>query len=269
MHLARALLLPILLAGTAAAQGETGFLRGQGRLDVSPSYSIDLTDEVRLENPTEEFDDGVRQLINLYAAYGLRDDLDLVLNAAWVAAAADGEPAFDDESDLQDVALQAKWLVHERPLGAGTLRTLLAPGVRLPGGDYVDYSANPLNGLGDGTTVLLGRAILHYGWGGSYAALETGYDHKNGPLDDEVPLHLSLGTTSGRVTYQAFLTNLYALGDEVASPRLSDERDGYLRVGLGAYVRVSERFGLSLSVRHSDDGTNESDGASLGLVFRW
>lgn len=262
-------LLLVLLAGSSAAQGETGFLRGRGRLDVSPSYSLDRFDEVRLENPTEEFDDGERALLNLYAACGLRDDLDLVLNVAYTSAAADGEPAFADESDLQDASLQAKWRVYERGLGAGSFRWLLAPGVRLPLGDYADFSSNPLNGLGEGDTVLLGRTILHYDWRSCYAALETGYDRRNGPLDDEIPLHLSLGATAGRVTYQAFVTSLYALGDAVSNPRLSDERDGYLRVGLGAYVRVSERFGLSLSVRHSDDGTNESDGASLGLVFRW
>lgn len=261
--------LAALLAGTLTAQGETGFLRGEGRLDVSPSYSVDRFDEVRLVNPTEDFDDGRRALVNLYAAYGLRDDLDLVLNASYTSAEADGEPAFGDESDLQDASLQAKWRVHERPLGTGRLRWLLAPGVRLPMGDYADYSSNPLNGLGEGDTVLLGRTILHYDWRSCYAALETGYDRRNGPLDDEIPLHLSLGATAGRVTYQAFLTSLYALGDEVSSPRLSDERDGYLRVGLGAYVRLSERFGLSLSVRHSDDGTNESEGASVGVVFRW
>lgn len=263
------LALPALLAIPAATQGETGFLRGQGKLDVSPSYSLDVYDEVRLENPVEEFDDGARAILGLYAAYGLRDDLDLVFNAAYTSAEADGEPAFDDESDLQDASLQAKWRVHERALGAGGFRWLLAPGVRLPLTDYEDFSSNPLNGLGEGDTVLLGRTILHYDWKSSYAALETGYDHRNGPLDDEIPLHLSLGTTYGRVTYQAFVTNLYALGDEVSNPRLSDERDGYLRVGLGAYVRVSERFGLSLGVRHSDDGTNESEGFSLGTVFRF
>jgi hypothetical protein len=262
-------LATLVLASLAPAQGETGFLRGEGRLDLATTYSLDLFDEVRLENPVEEFDDGERAILGLYAAYGLTDDLDLVLAGSYQSAEADGEPAFDDESDLQDLSAQLKWRVHEQGLGSGTLRWLLAPGVRLPLTDYEDYSSNPLNGLGEGDTVLLGRLIAHYDWRGSYAALETGYDRRNGPLDDEIPLHLSLGTTYGRVTYQAFATNLIALGDEVSSPRLSDERDGYVRLGLGAYVRVSERFGLSLSVRASDDGTNESQGFSLGTVFRF
>jgi hypothetical protein len=258
-----------LLVSSLAAQGETGFLRGRGRLDLSASYSLDRFDDVRLENPVESFEDGARALWGLYAAYGVRDDLDLVVNAAYASAEADGEPAFEDESDLQDVAVQVKWRAGAWTLGPGEIRWLLAPGVRLPLTDYESYSKNPLNGLGEDDTVLLGRTILHYDWRSTYVALETGYDHRNGPLDDEVPLHLSLGTTLGRVTWQVFATNLIALGDTVSSPRLSDERDGYVRFGVGAYVRVSERFGLSLSVRHSDDGTNEAQGFSLGTVLRF
>lgn len=261
--------LLLLLALPSAAQGETGFLRGKGNLDLSTTYSLDVFDEIRLENPVERFDEGERQIFGLYGAYGFGDDLDLVFNAAYVSAEAEGEPAFEDESDLQDASVQVKWRTYDRALGPGRFAWLFAPGIRIPLTDYEDYSDNPLNGIGEGETVLLGRMIGHYEWRSSYAALETGYDHRTGRLDDEIPLHLSLGTTFGRVTYQAFLTNLYALGDTVSSPRLSDERDGYSRIGLGVYVRVTDRLGLSFQVRSSDDGTNDSQGFSLGTSFRF
>jgi hypothetical protein len=264
----RSLALLVLLAATSTAQGETGFLRGRGHLDVATSYSVETFEDVQLENPVERFEDGRVEVVGLYAAYGLRDDLDLVLRAAHVASSADGEPAFEDESDLQDVSVQAKWRLHEQPLGPGQLSLLVMPGIRAPLTDYPDRSVNPLNGLGTGDTVLLGRVIAHYGQGSSYLAFETGYDRHNGPLDDEIPLFLSGGTTVGRVTYQAFLSSIYALGDTISHPRLSDERDGYLRAGLGAYIRANDAFGLSVSVFGSDDGENSGKGASLGVVFR-
>jgi hypothetical protein len=269
----RVALLALAAASSAAAQGETGFLRGAGKLDVSTSYSFERYDEYELENPTEEFEDAERQILGVYAALGVSDDLDLVFSAAHVRAEAgdsNGAPmtTFDDESDLQDAALQAKWRAYERELGPGRFRWLLAPGVRFPLTDYEDYEDNPLNGLGEGDVALLGRVIAHYDWRGAYAALETGYDVRTGKLDNEIPIHLSLGTTVGNVTFQGFLTNLYALGDTVSNNRQSDERDGYVRLGLGSYVRVTEGFGLSLSVRFSDDGTNDAQGFSIGTVFR-
>lgn len=258
----------LVLAAVASAQGETGFLRGRGHLDVATSYSVETFDDVRLENPVERFQDGRVEVLGLYAAYGLRDDLDLVVRGARVAVSADGEPAFADESDLQDLSVQAKWRFDERPLGSGRISFLVMPGVRLPLTDYPDLGDNPLNGIGSGDTVLLGRVITHYSQGSSYVAFETGYDRHNGPLDDEVPLFLSGGITAGRVTYQAFLSSVYALGDTISHPRLSDERDGYVRAGLGAYVRVTDAFGLSVSVFGSDDGQNSGQGGSVGLVFR-
>jgi hypothetical protein len=259
----------LALATVPMAQGETGFLRGKGKLDLALSYSLDLYDEYALENPTQDVDDLERQLYGLYAAYGLSDRADLVVSGAYVQSEADAAAGFDDESDLQDGALQLKWRAYQRELGPGSFSFLLAPGVRAPLSDYESYADNPVNGVGDGSTVLLGRVIAHYAWRGAYAALETGYDRRNGRLDDEIPLHLTLGTALGRnVNVQAFVTNLYALGDEVSDPRLSDERDGYTRVGVSSYLRVTERFGVSLSLRSSDDGSSESTGFSLGTVFR-
>ncbi len=231
----------------AFSQGETGFLRGNGRLDLATSYSLDTFDEYFLgSSPFAPPIDGVeRQLLGLYAAYGLRDDLDLTLNAAYSIADADDDFGFERESDPGDAALQVKWRFYESTLGFGRLSWLLAPGVRFPITDYTTFSDNALNGLGEGDTVLLARTIVQVEWRASYAALETGYDHQSGRLDDEIPVHLSVGIAlGGRATLQAFTTNLIALGDAVSNPVFSEEDDGFLRYGLSAYVRISERLGL-------------------------
>lgn len=268
LHPARLATTAVLLALPAAAQGDNGFLRGEGRLDIATSCSVERYGRYRLENPSQSFDDVERRIFGLYAAYGLCTDLDLVAHAARVAAESESGSGFADESGLQDASLQLKWRGYERALGSGTFSWLFAPGIRFPLTDYPSFADNPLNGLGEGDTVLLGRVIAHYQWSSSYAALETGYDHRNGTLDDEVPVNLSLGTTLDRTTLQLFYSNVLALGDTVSNERFSDEHDGYLRVGLGAYVRISEAFGLFVNVRYSDEGENDSTGASVGTVFR-
>jgi len=261
----------LTLAGSMlSAQGDNGFLRGRGKLDVATSWSREHYDSYHLENPAQAFDDLERSTLDLYAAYGLCEDMDLVAKAAWVSTSSDPGSGFTNESDFQDASLQLKWRPDDpRAMGSGTFSWLLAPGIRFPLADYDDYSENPLKGLGSGDTVLLGRLIAQYQWSASYVALETGYDHRNGPLDDEIPVHLSLGTTWGRTTLQLFYSNILALGDAVSSPRYTDDRDGWVRVGLGAFVRVTEWFGVSMNARYSDEGNdNDSTGVSFGTVFR-
>jgi len=260
---------PALLATAALAQGENAFLRGTGHLDVATSYSLDTYGGYRLGDPPgPRIDDVERRTFDVYAAYGLREDLDLVVNGAYVSAESEAGSGFPDESDLQDAAVRLKWRLGQRALGAGTFTWLFAPGYRFPLANYTTFADNALSGVGEGDTVVMGRVVGQYTWRSSYVALETGYDHRSGKLDDEVPVHLSLGTTIERTTLQLFFTNILALGDTVSNPLISDERDGYIRVGLGAYVRITDAFGLSLSVRYSDEGENEATGASIGTVFR-
>ena len=75
----------------AAAQGETGFLRGQGRSDVVLSYTLDWYDEFWVGDDKVE-DPGVgeveRASYTLYAAYGLDAETDLFLSASYVEAEA-------------------------------------------------------------------------------------------------------------------------------------------------------------------------------------
>jgi len=271
---ARAFFTPLLLAAPAAAQGETGFLRGAGKLDLALSWNVDDYDDFRLGgSPFAPPIDGVeRQLYGAYAAWGVRDDLDLTFSGAYVRASADDGPAlgYEDEQDWQDAAVHAKWRLHEAGLGRGRLTWLLAPGIRFPLTEYERFADNALNGLGDGDVVLRARTIVQYQWGGLYAALETGYDHRNGRLDDEIPIHLSTGFALGeRLTLQPFFTTILALGDTVANPLFEADEDGFTRFGLGAYHRVRDSFGLTAALRRSDEGRNESTGLSLGLVLRF
>jgi len=261
------------IAGFVSAQGETGFLRGAGRADVALSFNReDYGSDYRLgSSPFAPPIAGVeRDLYGLYVAYGARADLDLVFNAAYVEARGEGEAlGLPDEQGLQDGAFYLKWRATQGQALGGRLVWLLAPGVEFRLDDYTDFEQNALNGLGEGDTVLRARSIVQLEFEGAYAALEVGYDHHVGELDDEVPIHLTTGIALGSSLWlQPYYSTIVALGDAVSNPLLDDTQDGYSRLGLGLYWGLSDSYGLSAGVRRSDEGRNESTGFSLGVVLR-
>lgn len=261
-----------LFPSAAHAQGETGFLRGEGRTDVVLAVTVDQYDEFwvgddRVEAPPVgevERTSGV-----LYVAHGLRDDLDLVLGAAWVQSESDGTAGFPDEEDLQDLLLAAKWRARAWELGGGELSLLAMPGIKLP---MTDYEDNAVTAIGDGQVDLRGRVIAHYQTErGLFASLETGYDRRNGAPSDEIPIHVTLGGSIGDVTVTPFYSHIESRGgtDIGGGPFRSNEEE-FDRAGVGLYWRVSDAFGLTGGWRTTLDGKNtgDVDGFSLGIVVR-
>ena len=266
-----------LLAPTLHGQGETGFLRGEGNLDLAITYTHDTydkfwvgTDKVAMPGVGEVDRTGY----GLYAAYGLTDDLDLVLSSAYVEAESDGIAGAPDEHDLQDVVLAAKWRVARARQSWGEAWLALAPGLKLPGSDYEN---NAITAIGDGQIDWRGRLIGHLqtndGW---FASLETGYDRRNGAPRDELPFHLTVGgTIAERFTVAPFFSHVESLGGtDIGPPGTNDfptNEEDFTRVGVSCYARVSARFGLTASWRTTLDGRNTGDveGFSMGVVLRF
>lgn len=270
--------VPFLLATTAttaAAQGDTGFLRGEGRADIALTYGMDWYDEFWVgDNKVSDPNVGEieRTYVNLYAAYGLREDLDLVMNAAYVETSSDGAGGFDDEEDPQDLVLGAKWRAWERGAGPGRVALFLTPAVKLP---MTDYEDNAVTAIGDGQVDLRFRGIAHYQAGVFWGSLETGFDKRNGAPDDEIPLHLTLGGDAGPVTIMPFYSMVSSQGgidiSDVGTlgggfPAVEEE---YERYGVRAYAKLKDSFGLTASYLSTSDGKNtgDVDAYSVGIVF--
>ncbi len=269
-----------MLAGSLAAQGDTGFLRGEGRVDAALSHTLDYYDEfwvgdTKVDGDAAGVGEVERATYSLYAAYGMSDDLDLVLNANYVTAEADGPGAgsgFPDEDDLQDLYLGAKWRAAQTAAGEGEFSFLFAPSVKLP---MTDYEDNAVTAIGDGQVDLRFRGIVHYQYRGFWGALESGYDRRNGAPDDEVPINVTLGATVlERVTIMPFFSMINSLGGEdisdVGSPGVGfpDTQEEYERWGVSAYARITPNIGLTGMWRTTSDGMNtgDADAFSVGLV---
>jgi len=272
-------ILPVCVALSSAlfpasAQGETGFLRGKGNTDIVLATTLDTYDEFWVGTDrvamagVGEVD---RMTYTLYSAYGATDDIDVILGASYVEAEADGAGNFPDESDLQDALLAAKWRVYEHALESGTrFSVALLPGVKLP---LSDYEENNVTAIGDGQVDVRARFVsqVHFA-NGAFIALETGYDRRNGAPDDEFPIHLTLGATVLEgLTLSPFLSRVDSLGgSDIGDPRgFPYNEEDFTRVGLSAYYRLSQRFGLTGSWRTTIDGRNtgDVDGFSLGVVL--
>lgn len=263
-----------LVGAPLFAQGETGFLRGEGKLDIVAAYAVDSYDEFwvgsnKLSDPA--VGEVERKVYALYSAYGLTDEADLILAGAYVEAESDGIGGFPDESDLQDLLLAAKWRVYEQPVGGGSFSLALLPGIKVP---MTDYEDNAVTAIGDGQVDLRGRVVGQLELAnGAFAALETGYDRRNGSPDDEVPINLTIGATiAQRLTVAPFLSRVESLGGtDIGAPGgFPTNEEDYTRAGLSLYWRLSERYGLTGSWRTTLDGRNtgDVDGFSVGFVLR-
>lgn len=262
------------IASPAVAQGETGFLRGEGHLDLVFGYTLDTYDEFWIGSDKTGLPDVGRvdrQGYGLYAAYGLCDTIDLIASGSYVTVDSDGLANFDDEKDFQDLLLAAKWRVLEARRGRATWSLSLLPGIKLPLSDYED---NAVTAIGDGQVDLRARVVGHVQLdNGAFASLETGYDRRNDVPDDEFPLHLTVGATlGGTLTVAPFLSRIDSLGGtDIGDPGgFTPNEEDILRAGVGLYVRLNESFGLTGNYRTTLDGRNTGDveGYSLGLVIR-
>lgn len=257
---------------TVLAQGDSGFLRGEGNLDVAVTAFSDRYDEFwfgpdRRTDPP--FGEVKRDSLNLYAAYGLTNTIDVTASAAYVRSETDA--VFEGEEDFQDFVAQLKWLFHSWTGNFGKVNFLAAPAVKVP---LTDYENNAVPAIGDKQVDfrLRGIAQVHFN-NGAYVALETGYDIRRGLPGDEVPVHLTGGfSVGGGLTLSGFYSNIDSLDgyDIMEGPFYGVEED-VEKVGVGAYYRILESFGVTAGVGNTLSGRNTGDvkSYSLGTVFRF
>jgi hypothetical protein len=259
------------LASPADAQGESGFLRGQGKLDLWFSYYEDLfTESFGIPPVTFEFD-VKRASFGVYAAYGLTDDIDLVASASRGTAEFVDFAVVPDEQDWQDLELYTKWRLRSWRVGEGEFSLLAEPGIKVPLANYENQS---FVSLGAGQTDYRLRAIGHYvpDDGRWFGSLEFGYDIRSSTPDDELPFNLKLGRrVVGGAWLMPFYTRIEGLGSPPEGVGGFTGGDGFERYGLEAYIPLHERFGIGADYHVSDDGrpTGSIPGWKVGFLVRF
>jgi hypothetical protein len=259
------------VAGPAAALDLNGYLPGDGKGHLAVSYTRESWDEFWL-GETKVSDPGVGEAtirsLTAWFTWGLTDDLAIVANLPSVDADSDGLGGFNQDG-LQDLSLLLKYRFASRESGAVAHRFVVAAGVRTPASSY---DANLPIDVGDGTTDGLFRFIYQLERGRFYFSQQVGYDLRSEDAPDGFPLYTELGFTTGRVTWTAIYSRLFADGGtDIGDPGFTfpSNQEEYERVVAKAYVRFNARLGLSLYGFTTLDGRNSGDatGAAAGLVY--
>ncbi len=262
------LLVAVAAAAKVEASDLNGFVRPKGHVDLAPSVTFESYDEFWV-GETKVSDPGVGQVdttsVTLWLAYGLTDDLTLVVNVPWVDADSDGLGEFH-ESDLQDLSVLGKYRfatfgssVRSQLVGAFGLRTPMS-----------HYEANQPVDVGDGTTDWLARFVYQLEVGSFYASQQVGYDLRGDDAPNNVPLYTELGYTLGRTTFNlGFAKLLAAGGTDIGDPGFTfpSNEEEYERAGAKVYFRASDTIGIAVAGFTTLDGRNTGDstGYSVGV----
>jgi len=267
---AGAVLAPLI--PTAAAQtGDTGFLRGKGKLDIALTYGLDKSERVWVGDTKTDIGGKLYHYnYNLWAAYGLRDDLDLSFSTSVVRADVTGDSGIRDHQALTDGVFGAKWRFLDQKIAGGALSVAATPALKIP---LYHYKATTITQLGDGQVDVRLRGVLQYTADcGAYVALESGYDVRFEGTPNEVPIALTVGATFfNRLTISPFWMTNYSFGDDdLGEDKAPDVEEEATRAGVGLYYRMTERFGATAGYKTTFQGRNTFDlwGYWVGLVIR-
>lgn len=288
--------LTSVVSALAVAQGDSGFMTGEGRLFAALSYQRDVIDAYRVDGQLAPLEsDLVREYLSMFTAYGVTEHLELSGSLSYATSSAGTGLESAEESGLGDLYLAVRWRFYSQRVGTGDLSLLVAPGVKLPVGGY---DAESPAAIGSGQTDFLGRVVAQYRLdGGTYTAVETGYDVRTEDPPDEVPLHLTLGHSfDSGLSLAGFYTRVdsrgvilqppgSALGSMPASGSGSGSGTGqgsppppqtglqgdYEQWGLSASAWLGEDVSVSLGYRQVIDSGSawSGEGLWLGLGYSW
>lgn len=257
--------------GPLDAQGENGFLRGEGHWLVGFNYQEAEFEETIGQGAGSVLDVD-RQTMSLYVNVGLAEGLDLVIQPLYQSAGFADFPLVPPEENLTDVELYAKWRLWKGEVGPGELHVLAEPGMQT---SLTNYETEGFLSLGAGQTDWRARSIVHYQArsGGWFAALEGGYDFRTGAPPDNLVLRSQVGLNLGLAWLQPFWDVFDARGGEdgdVAPGNPAAAGLDYDVWGLKLYLPLDASVGLVGSYFELDDDRPSGviPGFSFGLVVQ-
>lgn len=250
---------------------DSGFLRGRDRLDLAVSYSTDMYDQYwlgELKVRTAGFGTVTRQALSLWAGFGITDDVELSMSAAYVRSSTE-EGDQPVEASFQDLSVQTKIQVLSIALGPGVLRAVLAPSVKLP---LARYENDALTAIGDGNIDLRFRGVVQYSFPHQiWAAIESGFDLRLDLPANEIPFNVIAGTTVlERFSPAIFYARTISLdGYTIYDGPFPGIQESSQRIGAALYVRILDQLGAQASTWKVLSGTNTADvfGVSVGILF--
>lgn len=252
--------LTILVVPSAQSQGLTdGFFNG------NKNYTLVLGAGYE-DNPS--YLAGKRELdlnksfqnINLFAAYGITDRLDLNLAAAYVKS--------DNEEAFQDARLVFKYEIYQENQENFKFSIQIASGISFP---LSDYQTEGLNAIGQRATSIPSRLLIHaQHTDGYFLTAQTGYDYKFDPVPNAYASSLKIGLARSRFYIDAFLDFQNSINgkDYRGSPAPNNFRElevDFLRTGVTFFKPFNKQLGAFVNGSYTIDGRNVGLGPAINL----
>jgi len=202
--------------------------------------------------------------LSLFAAYGLRDDLDINVSIPYIESG--------DNKNLQDLYVGIKYKIKQYNFSDGSLELSSAVGLSTP---LSDYEIGDLNDIGQQATIIETRAMAHYkdnsGW---FATVQSGFSFKQKETPNSLPVALKLGKATSSWYYDVFYDYQHSFGgiDYLGTPGPQNFREfsvDYHKVGGTLYRTVREDFGVFVSYSYILEGRNIFTGPtySAGITY--
>ena len=229
------------------AQSLSGFFQGKGKLAVAASTTREKYDEFYFGDKKTPirmagFDKVVTQSINLYAAYGLSDKTDIIINIPYIITK--GRAVTDNtkvgEKDLQNGAIVIQNKLLQKEDSTGTLTVAGGLGFNTP---LSNYATNLIYSIGNQSTQISPSVLVQYKLkNGLFANGQLGYSLRTNKVPDAIVSAVKVGY-AGKLYVEGWINNQTSLsGIDIGEPGFTPERFPETKVNttnIGASVYVA------------------------------
>ncbi len=283
------LLLAVILLFTASSATFSqsvidGFMKGKGHGSVVLSYSWEQYDmfylaDMKTDAPPPYGGQITTQSINLYGTVGLSDNVDLVANIPYIAAAGDGNSAMADQevSNLQDVAVFIKWRPIVVNTEQGDLSFLGALGFATP---LSDYAADEILSIGNHATRVDARLLTQYkSTSGIFAELQAGYSLRSNDVPNATILSSKIGYAGAKIYVNIWAETQISDSDapDIGDPgfmtdfSFKETRVNYTQIGASVYYPIVPSLGFTAGIGKYVSGRNVGLATRLsgGIIYNF
>lgn len=253
-----------IITGVSAQGRVDGFYKGKGNLDLVLGAGTEITSSYYAGKRSVGISRTINN-VNLFAAYGITDKLDVNFSAPFVSTGS--------ESALQDGAAYLKYRVFEKSLENGKLSFSMAAGIS---SNLTDYQTEGLSAIGQQATVIDFRPVVHYFMNNGYFATgQFGYQTKSDPTPDAVSAAFKIGKAGSKFYYDLWYEfqvsdgGLNYLGSEPVTT-FKELGTDFHRIGGTFYMPIKEKLGFFVGLSTILAGRNISDGYGIngGIVLK-
>lgn len=241
----------------------SGFMQGKGKGNVSLSLSSEKYSKVYLVPQETDgvpiFNEVKLNSTNLYATYGLSDQLDVVVSLPYISAEGNASQEqlnnlnySNTRSGVQDVSFFLKYNPFFHNFGKSSLRLIGALGLKTPLGNYkVDEGLQSIIAIGNRSTTVsaLGLAMFKMD-SGIFASGQIGGNVASNDVPNSYTSELKLGYAASKFYGDAFVANQTSTsGVDILGEGFQGffpaTKVNYTKIGLNLYTPLYKDFGLA------------------------